>query len=260
MNPRPTLAVILAAGRGIRFGRAGQDQPKGFIVLGRETLISRSIKLLQSHGISEIVIVTGHCREHYEQLARAHPSLIRLVHNPIYANSGSLASLQVAREIIDGRPYLLLESDLIYESAAIEVVLNHPDESVLLVSGPTGSGDEVYVTAQNGQLSALTKISAKLKAPPLGELVGITKIGSRFAKHLDHVTGQKLSNTNHVEYEEALVTAARKAALTCHLISDLVWSEIDNDLHLTRAQSEILPRLLSLDSASAGSIQTSGTS
>lgn len=249
MKYRPSLAVILAAGRGVRFGPAGQHQPKGFIVLAAQPIIERSIQLLQAHSVSDIIIVTGHCRAHYERLAQAYPHLIKLVHNPAYATSGSLLSLHTARALIGGRPYLLLESDLVYETAALPTVLNHPAENVLLASGPTASGDEVYISASHGRLSGLTKIRAALKTEPFGEFVGITKIGPAFAAQLSRFAALRLTQTLHVEYEEALVATARDVAMVCHLVPDLVWSEIDNAQHLTRAQTMILPRLRAADTA-----------
>ena len=243
MTPCPTLAVILAAGRGVRFGPAGHHQPKGFIVLGDQPIIQRSVQLLQSHGITEIIIVTGHCREHYERLAHAHPGLIRLVHNPAYADSGSLASLHTALPLIGARTCLLLESDLVYEPRALVAILHHPDANALLASGPTASGDEVYISAENGHLSGLIKIRSNLVANPLGEFVGITKIAPAFTQKLTAISAQQLARTLHVEYEEALVATAREEPMTCCLVPDLVWSEIDNDQHLARAQSVVLPQL-----------------
>lgn len=249
MSTPPSLAVILAAGRGIRFGPAGHDQPKGFIVLGDQPIIRRSIKLLQAHGVTEIIIVTGHCREHYDQLAQEFPDLIRVVHNPTYAKSGSLVSLHTAHSIIAGRPYLLLESDLVYEPTALSAVLGHPADNVLLVSGPTDSGDEVYVSAAGGTLRGLSKNRADFDLEPFGEFVGITKIAPSFAHQLAHYAEQLLQATLHVEYEEALVATAYDLPMTCHLVANLVWSEIDDHQHLSRAQSMILPRLLAADAA-----------
>ena len=45
-----------------------------------------------------------------------------MVHNPDYADSGSMYSLYCARDVID-EGFLLLESDLIYESRALDVLL-----------------------------------------------------------------------------------------------------------------------------------------
>ena len=64
-------AVILAAGQGTRLGEQGQFQPKGFLRLGRQTIIEESIARLQRAGIKRVIIATGHCRESYDKIAEA---------------------------------------------------------------------------------------------------------------------------------------------------------------------------------------------
>lgn len=243
MRAKPTLAVILAAGRGTRFGPTGKVQPKGFIKIDDQPIIARSVQLLQRHGIREIIIVTGHCREHYVKLASEHPDLIRLVHNKSYAESGSMYSLFTAQSTIGDRPFLLLESDLIYESSALPTLLDHPSDDVLLVSGPTDSGDEVYVSAVGDKLTGLSKQRSALSAEPYGELVGISKLSPSFYSRMCNVASETFASTLHLEYEEAMVTTARTLPMTCHLVADLVWSEIDSQEHLARVNSLILPRL-----------------
>ena len=158
---KPRLAVILAAGRGVRLGALGQEMPKGFITMGGQTLIGRSITALRAAGIERVRIVTGHLAGHYEALATRLGDWVSLTHNPDYATTGSLASLMSVGPIDES--YLLVESDLIYEPRAPRLLIESSDPDLLLASGSTGSGDEVYVAAENGRLIDLTK---RLEDPP----------------------------------------------------------------------------------------------
>ena len=65
----PRLAVVLAAGRGVRLGALGEEMPKGFLRVTDVPLIERSIDALRAAGIDRIRIVTGHLRHYYELLA-----------------------------------------------------------------------------------------------------------------------------------------------------------------------------------------------
>src|ERR1700733_8601215 len=103
-------AVILAAGLGSRLGSAHAEKPKGFISIGGEPLIRRSVRLLLGEGIERIIIVSGHLAEYYEELKKDYPE-IRTVRNERYADSGSMYSLWCARDL-PAVPFLLLESDL----------------------------------------------------------------------------------------------------------------------------------------------------
>ena len=62
-------AVILAAGMGTRLQGEVTDRPKGFLELGGQPIIAESIQALADAGIGDVVIVTGHCAGHYDDLA-----------------------------------------------------------------------------------------------------------------------------------------------------------------------------------------------
>ena len=235
-------AVILAAGVGTRLGADGAERPKGFITLGEKPIIEESVARLRAVGIGTVVIVTGHLSERYEELARRHSDVIATVHNERYADSGSMYSLYLARSEFAG-PFLLLESDLIYEPRALTTLLDGPEDAILL-SGNTGAGDEVYVETRDGLLVNMSKQKEELAAEPAGELVGLTRISPQlFEVMLDH-SAQAFRRTLKVDYEtDALVAAARSHPIHCPVVDDLVWAEIDDAAQMRRARSLVYPRL-----------------
>ncbi|NEP37662.1 phosphocholine cytidylyltransferase family protein, partial [Moorena sp. SIO3B2] len=168
-------AVILAAGMGIRLQELGQSTPKGFLQLGEQPIIEESIERLTACGMQRIIIVTGHLSDFYERLQQRFNDQILTVHNPHYAESGTMYSLYCARDLIEG-DFLLLESDLIYEQRALTAVLNFPKDNVVLLSGQTNAGDEVYVETSGETIVAMSKNKAELGSQIAGELVGISKI------------------------------------------------------------------------------------
>ena len=106
-------AIILAAGMGARLKDRGKMMPKGCICLGEKSIIEESVLRLLGVGIQRIVIVTGHLAEQFEHLQiRYGQQTVQFVHNPHFADSGSMYSLYCARNCVDGA-FLLLESDLI---------------------------------------------------------------------------------------------------------------------------------------------------
>jgi len=235
-------AVILAAGMGTRLRAVHSDKPKGFIELAGPTIIEQSIARLERAGINDVVIVTGYGAEHYEQLALRYEGLVRLVHNPDYADSGSMYSLYCARELIDDG-FLLLESDLIYESRALEVLVDLDFPDAVLLSGPTGAGDEVYVEAPGGQLSHMSKDRSQLGSVA-GELVGISKISRGLFALMKHIAAEHFEHDLKFDYEtDCLVAAAQSWEIVCPVIADLAWAEIDDPAHMERAKNEVLPRL-----------------
>jgi 2-aminoethylphosphonate-pyruvate transaminase len=243
MSGRPEIAVILAAGRGQRMQTIGLAQPKGFLRLGDLPIVEESVLRLLAAGIRQLVIVTGYLAQQYVDLAKRYPGKLTLVDNPVFASSGSMHSLSLARPHIRG-DFLLLDSDLIYEQRALTEILADPAPNVLLVSGKTGSGDEVYVEVRNGLLQDLSKERARLGDNVLGEMVGICRISSDYYKEILRTAQSNSNQVIQMEYEQALVAAARRVPVHCRLIEDLLWSEIDDEIHLARAKQQIYPAIV----------------
>ena len=143
-----STAVILAAGMGIRLRNVTGLFPKGLLEIGGKSLIHRSLENLKNEGIDRAVIVTGFqeslYHEHLQQQADI-PEL-EFVHSRQFEESGSMHSLFVAKNFLQ-EDFLLLESDLLYESRALPSVINFEGPDVVLASGETGSGDEVYTVS-----------------------------------------------------------------------------------------------------------------
>jgi 2-aminoethylphosphonate-pyruvate transaminase len=235
-------AVILAAGMGMRLREAHTDMPKGFVELDGQPIIESSIMRLERVGINDVVIVTGYAAEYYHKLVLRHDGIVRVVHNPEYADSGSMYSLFCARDVIDDG-FLLLESDLIYESRALDVLMDSDAPDAVLLSGPTQAGDEVYVEAADGLLVNMSKDRTALGSVA-GELVGISKISRGLFALMKHIARDVFESSLHYDYEtDCLVEAARSWDIACPVVADLVWAEIDDPEHLRRAREEILPKL-----------------
>jgi len=235
-------AVIMAAGMGIRLKELGRLVPKGFIRLGAKPIIEESVEKLKGVGIERIVIVTGHLAYFYDELARTRNGLIQTVHNGRYADSGSLYSLYLAKALVR-ESFLLLESDLIYEARALQEALAFPKPDVVLLSGPTLSGDEVYVQTEAGKLANMSKDRRALASNVAGELVGISKISAELFAVLVQQAELLFRSSIKVDYESGLVVSARVHPIFCHRLQDLVWAEIDDEHHLVRAKERIYPRL-----------------
>ena len=224
-------------GRGTRLARNG-DRPKGFLRLGEQPIIVESIRRLVAHGIREVVIVTGHAAADYEELARSWPAVIRTVHNERFAESGSMVSLDRAAALTSG-PFLLLESDLVYEPRALAVLLEYPAPDAVLLSGPTAAGDEVFVATRR-PAGGHVKDRA-LTAPAAGELVGIEDLGGTLRADAHDRRGGL-----HTAVLRLRPTARGRARVADppHVP---MWGEIDDARHLRRA--EIYPAIAALDRA-----------
>jgi choline kinase len=233
--------VILAAGMGERLALIWPDRPKGFLSIGGRTLIERSLDALRERGIERTVIVAGYCAEEYRQLAARVPGL-EIVENPDFASTGSMASLDLGLERI-GADALVLESDLFYDSSALDAVLRRPERDVLLASTPTGAGDEVWIEAPQGRVRALSKDPTALGSCD-GELVGITRVSTELGEALREAYARLVAERGHhqIAYDtDALPVAAARVPVALLLLPGLLWGEIDTPEHHRRVRDVVCP-------------------
>jgi choline kinase len=239
-------AVILGAGVGRRLGHIGVRRPKGFLRLGSRPLVEEAVLRLRLAEIDRVIVVTGHCKAYYDRLRRQYSGILTTVHNPRYRESGSLYSLYCARELLD-EAFLLLESDLIFEQRALEALLSFPKADCVLLGGPSGAGDEVFVWSRpNGSVSCISKrlVAHEL---PAGELVGISKISPSLFAHMVAEAERLFPRSIRVDYEtDCLDALAQSLEIPYRLVPDLLWAEIDDAAHLDRARTQIYPRITPL--------------
>jgi 2-aminoethylphosphonate-pyruvate transaminase len=239
----PSTAIILAAGMGTRLDGVQGGLPKGLLKVGDEPIVARSLRLLRQAGVRRTVIVVGHLEDAYQRFAAAQPDL-ELVENAAFAGTGTMASLACALAAVRG-DFLLLESDIVYERRALEALLAQPEPNVVLGSGPTGAGDEVWLEAPAGRLVAMSKDRGALTSVA-GELVGISRISVPLAAALGRCFDDFVAQHHHgrMSYEtDALIRVAGEQAIAVHVVPDLLWGEIDDHQHLRRVRDQVLPEI-----------------
>lgn len=236
-----TTAVILAAGLGSRLKHHTEAQPKGFLQIDGKSLIERSIENLLDAGISEIIIGTGYRFEHFDALKKKYP--IVTFRNADYSITGSMYTLYVLRHLIRGS-FLLLESDLLYDPIALNYLLDDQRQDIILASGTTNSGDEVYIQASSETMLEQMSKNQKMLKHISGELVGICKLSQETLHQMADFSENEFNAGNRMlNYEDALVGIATLKSIYIKIIRDLVWCEIDDESHLQRALTLIYPKI-----------------
>jgi len=256
-------AIIMAAGKGTRFGSRTESMPKGFIKFKGKPMIERSIENLLSAGIGKIIIGTGYHKEWYESLTDKYP-MIRTVFSPAFAASNSMETLYQCKDAVGDAAFLLLESDIIYQPHALTELLNDPHENIMLVSPVKKFQDQYYIAADKDlNLSGCSTDKEKLKAEhgeePYGELIGIHKVSNAFYRRMlsDYETHreEKFKRGYEFELEDIAVadpsieagkptsnssdrTPARTPLFLLKL-DKLQWYEIDDEQDLKFAEQHV---------------------
>lgn len=241
MDSQVTTAVILAAGLGSRLKKHTEGQPKGFLEVDGISLIERSLTNLIKAGISEIIIGTGYLHAHFDALKKKYP--IITFRNMDYSITGSMYTLYALKHLIR-KPFLLLESDLLYDPVALKYLQEDSIEDIILASGPTNSGDEVFIqVSEKNKLQQMSK-DRKTLGHVSGELVGISKLTLTTLEKMISFSEPHFENGSRMlNYEDALVGAGAQHPIHVKVIKDLVWCEIDDENHLDRALTLVYPKL-----------------
>ncbi len=237
-------AVILAAGMGTRLRNVLKDVPKGFLEIEENSLVKLSVMNLLKSGITKIIIATGYLSKHYDNFAKEY-NCVRLVNNINYAHSGSMYSLYCVKELIHN-DFILLESDLIYENRAIEELIHFKKENAILISGLTNSGDEVYVETKNDKIYNMSKNKRTLNEIS-GELVGISKISVGMFQQMISISKIFFKKDLNLDYEDCIISTASKYPVYYLKIDNLIWAEIDDEIHLNRVKNVIYPYIKRID-------------
>ncbi len=236
-------AVILAAEFGSRIFELAKYGPKGFICVEGQAIVERSIDILVRHGIRRIIIGTGYRAMDYMSMAKRYADVrIECVLNAEYANSGSLETLLRCTQGLDC-DFLLLESDLLYDSRMIDLVLRSPYANVILASGETYSGNGIYPeTNKRSEPVGLFRGPAALSHVD-AELIGICKFAAETPFALRQWLAKNgISQPAQLHYEEGLAGIADTVLMHIDK-TDMPWTEIDTLEHLERANKLIWPRI-----------------
>lgn len=228
-------AVILAGGEKTEF-----EKPVGLLEIEQgKTLLERNIEILEANGIERIVIVVGYKKEAFEEVAFKNKDNIFFAENAKYSWTGSMASLAKASEFIT-EDFFLIEDDILIEENAIKRVLDSEDRDCVLVTKESGSGDEAFIEIKNGYLYKISKDLHQLNRID-GEMIGVSKISHDvFMEMLDLF---KENKNPYVNYEYLLLDVSRKINVGYLKISELIWSEIDNQNHYFKVVDKFYPML-----------------
>jgi choline kinase len=242
-------AVILAAGMSVRLNAIVGTLPKGLLKIGETSLMGRSMNLLKKYGFEKIFVVSGHQSKILETKLEPFSKIFKteFVFNERYAETGSMHSLFMLHERLQ-EDFLLLESDLLYEENALIQLLQATQKDLILISGQSNSGDEVWVYGDDpsdeniGLVKGISKNLIK-DMKTKGELTGLSKISKDLFLKMCSYHKNHLHFPSNYHYEECISDICYEYPTLYLLISNLIWTEIDTPEHYETAVNMIWPKI-----------------
>lgn len=189
------IGVILAAGMAKRLRPLTDDRPKCLLELGGKTLLQRTIDAMINTGITELVVITGYRGEMIHEFIEQHYPSIKstFLNNADYEHNNNIYSLWMAGQVVRGKSFLLMDSDILCDPQAVAEVARQ-DQSALAVNRHELGDEEMKVVVDgNGNITEINKTCHPEDA--LGESVGIEKINADYSdalyKELDGMIEQE---------------------------------------------------------------------
>ena len=199
------IGVILAAGMAKRLRPLTDERPKCLLTVGQRTLLQRTVDGIIAAGISELVVVTGYRAQMIRDFLTSHyPDLtIHFIDNPDYAHNNNIFSLWLTRPYTEGRDFLLLDSDILFDPQIIPAVLSAEGSALALNRHELGEEEiKVIVDGQN-RVVEISKVCSIEQA--IGESVGIEKMEADYSAALFRELEQMIEGEGLIDifYERA---------------------------------------------------------
>ncbi|MBR5206431.1 MAG: aminotransferase class I/II-fold pyridoxal phosphate-dependent enzyme [Alistipes sp.] len=239
-------AIILAAGMGRRLGELTGDNTKCMLEVNNVRLIDRTLECLTNYHLSRIVLVIGYKGENVKHYVGNNYKGIDIVYveNPIYDKTNNIYSLYLAKDYLLEEDTILLESDLIYEPAVIERIIENDYPNLALVDKYESWMDGTVVT-----LNAENKISNFISKRDFNYMdidkyyktVNIYKFSKEFSAthYVPFLEAYSLALGNNAYYEQVLrvITLLDDSPLKALPLNGEKWYEIDDIQDLDIASS-----------------------
>lgn len=239
-------AIILAAGMGKRLKELTQDRTKCMVQVNGVALIDRMLHQIESRHLSRIVIVVGYEGEklmkYIDTLGIRTP--IVYVQNPIYDKTNNIYSLALAKDYLCQDDTLLFESDLIFEDAVIDQLLDDPRETLALVDKYESWMDDTCVKLGPDDSIASFVPSKNFRFEEAHEYyktVNIYKFGRHFSRthYVPFLEAYSKALGNNEYYEQVLRVIAMldDPEIRAKRLNGQLWYEIDDIQDLDIASS-----------------------
>ena len=240
----------MAAGMAKRLRPLTDTKPKCLLKVGERTLLERTVDAMRQAGITEFLVVTGYrgemIREFLEGYSRlssrtSQPSFTFL-DNTDYEHNNNIYSLWMACQKVRGCDFLLMDSDILCDPAAVVRIAQEPVSALAVNRHELGEEEMKVVVDADSRITEISKTCSPEAA--MGESVGIEKITADYCEALARELDQMILKEGLIDifYERAferLIPQGHtfKVVDTTHYFS----YELDTPEDFKRAQ-ELMPK------------------
>lgn len=239
-------AVILVAGASRRLRPLTNETPKCLLSVAGKPILRRMLDGLLAAGIDSFVLVTGYLEHKIRAAVQAwYPELnVSFASNGDYDTTNNGMSLLLARSLVEGHDFLVLDGDVVGDSGLIRAMVESPHADCIALRPADDLGDE-EVKIEVGEGRRVMRIG-KPNVPiavAAGESIGIERFSARQSGPLFQALERMIYEQGGAnEYREVayqhLIDAG--AAIFVVDVGDYFCTEIDTPEDLELAGQQLL--------------------
>lgn len=158
--------------------------PKCLLKVGGRTLLERTVEAMRQAGITEFVVVTGYRADMIRDFLTAYDESLSFtfLHNADYEHNNNIYSLWMAGEVVRGKDFLLMDSDIFCDPAAVVRIAQEPESALAVNRHECGEEEMKVVVDGDMRITEISKTCSPADA--MGESVGIEKITADYSEAL----------------------------------------------------------------------------
>ena len=229
-------AVILAAGVGSRLRPITNDIPKCMVPVNGIRIIDKQIDNLLENNVLEIYVVSGYKCNVLSNYLREKYESIHIIRNSSYEVTNNMYSLYITSKFIKGEDFLLMNSDVYFDSSIITGLLNMPSHSAIACDNKQFIEESMKITLDGrGCINHINKKISKEDAFSVS--IDVYKIGKESSMLLFDTINQiiEVEEDKNSWTEVALDQIFNKTVFMPYVINGR-WFEIDNNEDLKAAE------------------------
>ncbi len=246
------FGVILAAGMAKRLRPLTDTKPKCLLEVGGKTLLERTVRAMQQAGITEFVVVTGYRADQIRDFltvlsgspTQAPKPTFTFLHNADYEHNNNIYSLWMAMDVVRGRDFLLMDSDILCDPAAVMRIAREQEPALALNRHECGEEEIKVIVDADNHITEISKVCSIQDA--IGESVGIEKMTADYSEALYHELKQMIEQEGLIDvfYERAFERLIPQGHTFRVIDTTCYFSyELDTPEDFQRAQ-ELMPKEL----------------
>ena len=231
-------ALILAAGVGSRLGHLTAQSPKALVPVLGKPILGYQLEALTQVGVPHINLVIGYCGHLIRDFAKDYAgnrTRFTFRTNEEFKSSNSSYSFWLARDLVQGMPYIHLNCDIVFSADTLRRLLVHEHPDVIVLDKGIKLGDNMEQVKMEG--TQIVEMRNMRFNEACGKAVGLAKFSKETVSWVTERLGRYVADGDKMQnFYGILREAVRERDIRGMWAEDAIY-EINTLSDLSRVEA-----------------------